>query len=305
MKFNFSGFFLFFVLLVGCQKNQSITEENIISKSLVETSSIKYGGMQDEVTLQATSLYLRKNVVTAPVPCFVVRVNIKLGDQVNTGMTLFDLITKEGRALANQPVMGDSSLKNFGNIRVRANSQGIISTLDRQQGDYVLEGSPLCTIAESKNLAFQVNVPFEYNQYIKDGTQCEIVLPDNRRLKGVVSATLTTMNSIAQTQQFIIKPLTNFLIPEGLIVNVLITTAKRNNVQVLPKSCILSDEIMENFWVMKLINDSTAVKISIKPGLKTDSTMEIKQPTFKTSDLFLSKGNYGLADTALVNVVKK
>ena len=305
MRFNLILLLIPIIFFVSCNKAPSTVEEEIVSRSLVETASITRGGMQDQVTLQATSLYLRKNVVTAPVPCFVVRVNIKLGDKVNAGMTLFDLITKEGRALANQPVMGDSSLKNFGNIRIRANSQGIISTLDRQQGDYVLEGAPLCTIAESKNLAFQVNVPFEYNQYIKDGTQCEIVLPDNRRLQGVVSATLTTMNAIAQTQQFIVKPLTNFLIPEGLIVNISITTAKRSNVQVLPKSCILSDEVMQNYWVMKLINDSTAVKISITPGLKTDSTMEIKQPDFQKTDLFLSKGNYGLADTALVKVVKK
>lgn len=73
--------------------------------------------------------------------------------------------------------------------------------------------------------------------------------------------------------------------------------------QIFPKAAILSDEMMEKFWVMKLINDSTAVKIDIDPGVSNKEVIEVKSPIFNTEDQFLISGNYGLPDTALVKVI--
>jgi hypothetical protein len=60
--------------------------------------------------------------------------------------------------------------------------------------------------------------------------------------------------------------------------------------------------MMQNFWVMKLINDTTAIKINVKVGLKNKDEVEITDPLFIPTDRILSQGNYGLSDTALVNV---
>jgi hypothetical protein len=62
---------------------------------------------------------------------------------------------------------------------------------------------------------------------------------------------------------------------------------------------------MQHFWVMKLVNDSTAVKINVTVGLKNNETIEILEPIFASGDRILSKGNYGLADTALVQHITK
>ena len=53
---------------------------------------------------------------------------------------------------------------------------------------------------------------------------------------------------------------------------------------------------------MKLINDSTAVKVPVKLGAQNDSLIEIKTPLFSQEDAILETGNYGLSDTALVKV---
>ena len=60
---------------------------------------------------------------------------------------------------------------------------------------------------------------------------------------------------------------------------------------------------MENFWVMKLINDSTAVKVLLKTGIVTDSQIEILMPLFDKNDRLINSGHYGLADTARVNII--
>jgi hypothetical protein len=63
--------------------------------------------------------------------------------------------------------------------------------------------------------------------------------------------------------------------------------------------------MMQKFWVMKLINDSTAVKVLVKTGLKNKDVVIISEPLFSSTDRILSSGNYGLADTAFVNVEKR
>ncbi len=63
----------------------------------------------------------------------------------------------------------------------------------------------------------------------------------------------------------------------------------------LPKPAILGNETQTEFWVMRLINDSTAVKIPVKIGIENFGEVEITDPVFQSSDKILFSGNYGLA----------
>ena len=61
---------------------------------------------------------------------------------------------------------------------------------------------------------------------------------------------------------------------------------------------------MTKYWVMKLINDTTAVSVSVKIGTQTYKNVEILEPQFLLSDKIVSQGAYGLEDTTCVNVIK-
>jgi len=61
---------------------------------------------------------------------------------------------------------------------------------------------------------------------------------------------------------------------------------------------------MENFWVMKLINDTMAVKTVIKSGIVEGSKIEILSPLFAPGDRIIYKGNYGLRDSAYVTIIQ-
>ena len=73
---------------------------------------------------------------------------------------------------------------------------------------------------------------------------------------------------------------------------------------VLPKSAILADETQTEFWVMKLINDSTAIKVVVKKGIEANDKVEIIEPQFNPTDRIIFTGNYGLADTAKISIQK-
>ncbi|MCB9363417.1 MAG: HlyD family efflux transporter periplasmic adaptor subunit [Flavobacteriales bacterium] len=292
------------VIITSCNNSELPVEEDLTPKTPVTVVNVNKGEVNDELSFLGTTFYLKRNVVAASIPAFITQVNIKLGDKVKKGDVLYTLQSKESKALTNSTAL-DTSLNDFGIVQVKASASGIISTLDKQQsGDYVLEGTQLCTIAESNDLVFQVNVPFEYTTYTKTGDKCTIILPNEAYYKGTFTKALTAMNVTAQTQTILAKCNENLFLPENMIVKVIVNTSSNDSTQVLPKSCVLSDEMLKDFWVMQLINDSTAIKVPVSIGNKNSEKIEIIAPQFKPNDKIISIGNYGLADTALVSIIK-
>ncbi|WP_440135094.1 efflux RND transporter periplasmic adaptor subunit [Chitinophaga sancti] len=271
--------------------------------TLVTVTHIKQGAVNDNITIFGTTLYLKRNLVTASIASFITKVNIHLGDRVHKGEILYILESKEHRALGQGTPLPDTSLNGFGLVIVKAPADGVVTTFDKQQvGDYVLEGAQLCTIAESNDLAFQLNVPYEYTSFIRQGSDCRIILPDSTIHDARVTAPLTNMNMSAQTQSVLAKSKQPLFLPENLIVKVLISKHSNSNGQVLPRSCVQSDEMMQQYWVMKLVNDSTAIKIPVQTGNSNQEEISILSPAFSATDRILLTGAYGLNDTATVKL---
>ena len=290
----------FILLLTECQ-NTPVKDVVTTPKAMVEAVSFKSGQMTDEISLQAQSAYLTKNIIKAPVNSYIQKAFIQPGDKVKAGQTLFEIITKEKKATEN---LKDSIFSKLGTILIMAGSSGMVGSMTCQTGDYVTEGTAMCTISNVNSLVFMLQVPFELNRLIKTGAPCSIALPDGSSISGTVKSELDQMSLNGQTRQYLVKPSVNTFIPENLLATIKITTQTTVSTQILPVSCVLSDEMMQKFWVMKLINDSTAVKMNIKTGLKNKDEVEISEPIFLPTDRILSQGNYGLSDTALVNVIK-
>jgi pyruvate/2-oxoglutarate dehydrogenase complex dihydrolipoamide acyltransferase (E2) component len=295
---------IIFLLAVNACK-QAAPEEEITVRPKVSVSvvEISRGTVKEKLTLMANTLYLKRNVVTAPLPSYVSKVFIRLGDRVKQGQALFQLETKEAKALGSTAKLPESTSASFGKIVVKAPASGIITTLDKQQtGDYILEGGPLCTIAESNTLAFAVNVPFEFRKLSQPGMPCSLILPDNSVHTGRFTTPLSTMNAVSQTQTILAKSAEQLSLPENLIIKVQLNKNNRPPQQVLPKKCVLSDEMLENFWVMELTNDTTAVRVNVTLGNSNPDSTEILSPAFDRGARFLASGNYGLPDTVLVQV---
>ena len=146
MQIHFKYILIFALTTSACSKPSEEEESTVRARVSVQVVELSKGVVKDELTLSASTLYLKRNVVTSPIPSFITQVFIKLGDAVKEGQALYELETKEARALGSQAVILDSSSTSFGKITVRAPASGIISTLDKQQiGDYVLEGGQICS----------------------------------------------------------------------------------------------------------------------------------------------------------------
>ena len=191
-------------------------------------------------------------------------------------------------------------------IPIKAERDGIVLDVQQQAGSYVTEGAVLCSVAEAGSLVFEINVPYEQRRYAHSGSKCMLELPDGTRLTATVHAPLVTMNTVSQSERVIARAKAPFL-PEGMNVKAVFTESGSSSDKgmILPKSAVQSDETLTEHWVMKLADDSTAVKVPVEVGNSNASEIEIKSTALLPQDRIILTGGYGLEDGAKVIVTKE
>jgi len=287
-------------LLVGCASNDPSAVENAPeSRTPITFTHVSQGPIGNSVMLNATAQYLRKNAVRSNVTGRVERAHFALGARVTAGQLLYEVRTKEAEALGAIAAQ-DSSFRVRGNIRIIAPSSGVVVQMDKLQNDYVSDGDQLAVIADAASSVFVVNVPYELNQAARIGTEVTIVLPDSSEVKGKITMPLSTMDALSQTQGFVVAPEGARVFPEGLVGNLRLVVDEHADGQLVPAECVIGNEEMTHFWVMRLIDDSTAIKVPVTRGIVDHDRVEILEPLFKPDDRLVLTGGYGMADTAKV-----
>ena len=312
MKINQSIFTpLFFVCVLTACKSEPAKKEAEPKEEKTEATgtpvtitSPEKGSMTDVVELNAVSAFLLKSSVKANANGYLQIVNAQLGKYVSKGQELFVIKTKEAQSLGNTINALDSSLHFEGVIHIKSPGNGYITQLNYRAADYVQDGEQLATITDTKSFVFLLDLPYELKPFLPNNSALQLKLPDGTILDGHVDAAMPTMDAVSQTQNYIIKVNSDKQIPENLIAKVsLIKKAKINTTSLL-KSAVLSNETQTEFWIMKLIDSVTAVKVPVQKGLETMNNVEIISPILSASDKILLTGNYGLTDTAKVIILK-
>ena len=289
---------LLLLVAIACQRHAGETGEALAdARVLVTVARVAVGEMADYLDLTATSVFQVKSVVKSPVSGYVEEQYVNAGDAVMKTRELFRLRTRESASLRADST---GSLGFSGLIPVRASLDGMVTSIDHPKGDYIQEGDQLAVIAVPSSLVYILEVPYESGGFVKPGASCQVILPDGTLVQGRVKSLLPAMNNSSQTQRYVIQPSMLRHDPENLIARVRIVKLISPKAVSLPKACLLSDEVQQHFWVMKLVSDSMAVKVIVKPGLQAHDRVEITDPVFTAADRFLASGNYGLGDTAKI-----
>jgi len=288
----------------GCKNgSEKIAVTNPEVKTPVTVTTVERSNISESIRLSATSAYLKKNQVKANVTGYIEKCFVRVGDNVQAGKPLYYIRTKEAEALRKFH-SGDSSFNIKGLITIKASESGVVTEVIKFVNDYVSDGDAMATIAQQNSFVFLLNLPFELKKFAPVGAACQIILPDSTRLSGSLISQLSTVDPVSQTQLCEVKVLSRQNLPENLVASVFLVKTTKQNAQLIDKTCVLSDETMENFWVMKLINDTTAVKIPVKKGISNDLKIEITSPVFSPGDRIIYSGQYGLPDTAIVLIKK-
>ncbi len=273
------------------------------AKTPVTVASLSEESIAETITLNASSSFLKKNTLKATTGGYIKSTDAAIGKAVKAGTVLYTIQTKEAAAYKNMNLK-DTSMLVSGLLKIKATCDGIISSIAHYTGEYVQDGDQLCTISDQSSLIFLLQVPFEMNKFIHLNDACMILLPDSSMLNARMDSRINEMDATSQMISYMVKPLGQSNVPENLLANISITKSKKDHAAVIPKAAILTNETQTDYWVMKMVNDTTAVKIPVTIGLHDRQNIEILTPKFSPTDRLLTSGNYGLADTATVSISK-
>jgi biotin carboxyl carrier protein len=289
------------IIVVACHRagSTSEAEEKTTVITPVTVASVTYKPVTETINLPAVTAFINKSIVRSTTTGTIDNIFIALGDNVKKDQVLYSIVTREASAIKNS-FKSDSTFSFNGRVKIIAQKEGVISSLSHQNGDFVQEGDELAVVSEQNSLVFILDTPFEYINYVENNRSCKIQLPDNQTIIGRVSGRLPEMDTQAQTVKYVIRPFNTGPLPANMNAVVGIVKSSRPKAAVLPKSAVLSNETQTEFWVMKLINDTIAIKVSVKKGFENNEEVEIAEPEFLTSDRIILTGSYGLSDTARV-----
>jgi biotin carboxyl carrier protein len=291
------------LFIFGCKGRRDTAEIEVSARTPVTVVQPVVKDIRETIDFPAITEFMVKNVVKSPITGNVVKVTVKQGDKIKKGDLLCVLKTREASAIQNKEGV-DTTLGFKGEINIPSPKDGIISTVSHQEGDFVQEGDELVLICDPRSLVFIIEAPFEMAEYVEKNKTCSLVLPDNTVLSGTIKGKLPEMNVQNQTVSYIVSAESSEPLPENLIASAIITKKVDNNAVVIPRPALLGNETMNLFWVMKVINDSTAVKIPVTKGIENEREVEILEPKFVPTDRILLTGNYGLPDTASIIIEK-
>lgn len=298
-------FFYSILLFISCAHKEEQQEEpasEVVSP--VTLTSISHAPLTEYLELNATSTFLQKNVVKANVNGYVRGANATIGNLVSKGQLLFTLRTKESESIGNAVNALDSSFQFSGTIQIKAPTAGFIAEVNHQIGDYVQDGEQLAIVSDLQSFVFVLNLPYELRPYVLGKKQVLLELPDGKSLTGTITSVTPILDSASQTQNLYIA-VNERNLPVNLVAKVKVEKVSKSNTISLPKPAVLSDEMQKDFWVMKVIDSNTAVKVPIIRGIETTDRVEVISPQFSTDDKFILTGNFGLPDTAKIKIVKQ
>lgn len=290
-----------FFLMASCRHTTETSEETSEVITPVTITPVEIKPVTSSVSLPAMTTFMKKSIIRATTTGIIEKISAAQGEYISKKQLLFTIRTREAEAIAK--ASGSDTTLNFsGRININSSGEGVLTSISYQTGDFVQEGDELAVISEQNSLVFLLDVPFETEKLIEKNRRCAIILPGNKKINGTITGRLPEMNMETQTIRYIVKPSDADRLPANLIATVNLIKSINEKAQVLPKEAVLSNETQSEFWVMKLMNDSTAVKISISKGFENNDEVEITSPLFLPSDRIILTGNYGLPDTARVVV---
>lgn len=291
-------------LICSCKNGSKTSEETSVVKTPVTIVPVTYKSVTSTVGLPATATFMNKSIIRATTTGTIEKILISPGEYINTDQLLFTIRTREAMALGKKAQM-DTSLSFKGLINITSHKEGVINSISYQKGDFVQEGDEMAIVSEQNSLVFILDVPFEFDKYIEKNRNCRIILPDKREINGTITGKLPEMDIQSQTIRYVVKPQSAGHLPGNLIASIKLVKSTSEKALVLPKQAVLGNEAQTDFWVMKLMNDSTAIKIPISKGFENNEEVEITDPAFLSSDRIVLTGNYGLPDTAKVKIIKE
>ncbi|HVO75096.1 MAG TPA: efflux RND transporter periplasmic adaptor subunit [Ignavibacteriaceae bacterium] len=301
--FLFSLLLIVPIIIISCGRTDENNADQVSSGAPVTITHPFKTNLSDYIELNGNTVFLTKEIIRSTFQGYVEKVYKNVGDDIKSGDDLFQIRTIESAAAESLNIsFGGKEFR--GTVNLKTQSNGVLTELNYHQGDFVSNGEQLAIISNPSSMRIDVNVPFEDVSKVIIGNSCEIQLPGGENLKGIIDRKIPKVDSASQTQTYLIKLADYKQLPENLNITVKIPFRQIKDAFVIPKNSVAANVTQDSFWVMKLINDTSAVRVNVQKGVENDSLVQLVNTSLKPDDRIILTGAYGLPDTVKVDIQK-
>ncbi len=291
-------------LATGCKQNSGKSDAsagrlplpNVTVTTPVKENKTIY------TTFQAVSRYLQSVNFRARTSGIVTTVFVSPGDEIKIHQPLFIVKPMEMSALEGAGALSDNLINSRDTIfsdQLAFTNQVLV-----QEGDYVQPGSLLAIAFKENSLAAVTYVPFSEVPFIKKNSPCTVEIPGKHKVSSYFQKQLFLADNITQTQPYVVPLPPKLKIAGNMNLLVKFKVKEIRDGIFLPRKAILANEEETSFWIMKMVNDTTAVKIPVTLGWQGKKQIQILSNRIGITDKVITEGAYGLPDTAYVKIAK-
>ncbi len=251
---------------------------------------------------QAVSRYMQSVNFRARTAGVVSSVLIKPGDEIMNHQPLFIVKPMEMSALEGAGNLSKDLINSYDTIfsdQLAFTNQVLV-----QEGDYVQPGSLLASAWIENSLAAITYVPFSMVPIIKKNSPCTVEIPGKRNVRSFFRKQLFLADNITQTQPYVVPLPGKLKLAGNMNLLVRFKIKEIRDGIFLPRKAVLTNEQETIYWVMKMENDTTAVKVPVTIGWQGKEQVQILSDKIGLTDRIITEGAYGLPDTAYVKIAK-
>lgn len=289
------------VTATACKNNNSESD----TKLPLPTVNVGSPVVQNKTIYEhfrAVSRYLQDVNFRSRTEGVVTKVFTRPGDEIHTGQPLFIVKPVELTALEKSGSLSQGM--DNGSDTIYSDQNALTNSVSVQEGDYVQPGSLLASAFKKNSLVAMTYVPFAKFSLIQKNTPCTVMIPGRKPVNSYFKRPLFIADTLTQTQPFIVPLPSDLQLSAGMNLQVRFKEREIHQGIFVPREAMLTNEEETSFWLMKMTNDTTAVKVPVTIGWQGEHSIEIVSGNIKPGDRIVTQGAYGLPDTATVKIVK-
>ncbi len=215
----------------------------------------------------------------------------KIINSVKNKLKLYGLSDKQIEQIGNEEL--NSNL-----FKIVSTVSGVISNIDAQEGDYVMEGGSIYHVADYSNLWAETQVFIDDLSKIKENTVATVYFPGISGLKisGKISFVNPELNNSSQINSVRIEiPNTDNQLKVGMQINVSILLNKKTTLA-LPTDAVIIDGKGSSVWIKTGHNQYQSVMVIT--GMETNEYTQITSG-LNNGDTVVTSGAYLLSSEYL------
>lgn len=288
--------------ITACRSNKTFNANPKFPLPPVTIGTPVKGNKTVYTEFRAVSRYLQSINYRARTAGIITRVFTRPGDDVKLHQPLFIIKPAELSALESSGSLSHSII-NSGDT-IFSDQKSLTNHVLVQDGDYVQPGNLLATAFKENSLVAVTYVPFSQVPLIKINSPCTVEVPGKGNVKSFFKKQLFLADNITQTQPFIVPLPGSLRLSGNMNLSVHFKEKEIHNGIFVPREAVLTNEEENIFWLMKMANDTTAVRVPVTIGWQGKNSIQVLSGNINTSDKIITGGAYGLPDTAYVRIVK-